>query len=128
MSNRIYLAAPWIDRELMEDRAKKFEALGFTITHKWWRYEGAGEEHEKLEFLRQCAIDDVNGVATADVVLVYNTSKSEGKAVEQGIAIAKQIPIFIIGKRGEVSKNVFHYLPLYVWVATEEEALEAIGG
>lgn len=129
MINRIYVAGPWIDREKVIPIADKLESLGYTITHKWWEYEGKNQNDETPEFLRECAVSDVNGVATADVVLVYNSAKSEGKAVEQGLAIALKVPIVCINP-GEIkpSSNIFHYLPVYTHVKTIEEALEVIVG
>lgn len=119
----LYLAAPWVDRHLMDERAKEFEDCGFRITHKWWKYEGDGQEHEKEEFLKTCAIQDVYGVLQAHAVILFSTAKSEGKAVEQGIAIGCRIPIIAIGKLGEFSSNVFHRLDTYKWVEDITQAL-----
>ncbi len=127
MSKRVYVAGPWVDREVTKLLADKVEALGHTITHKWWKYEGESQNDETKEFLLQCAVDDVQGVATADVVLVNNTAKSEGKAVEQGMAIVLGIPILCITP-GDVkpSSNIFHYLPCYRHFKTVDEAMEAL--
>ena len=123
---KIYIAAPWIHREDMPNVAKKLEDKGHTITKKWWEVkeakEGSGKDYE----LRTQAEDDVRGVRNADLVLVINSAKSEGKALEQGVAIALDKPIVIVGKRGEHSKNVFHYLPIYKWVDDLEGALNVI--
>lgn len=119
----VYLAAPWIDKGVMEERAGLFEKAGYSITHKWWNYDG-DELEEKDGFLGTCARQDWQGVIDAEVLIVFNTAKSEGKAVEQGIALASHIPIIIIGTRGAESKNVFHYLDsCYTWVQTPEAAL-----
>jgi hypothetical protein len=59
-------------------------------------------------------------------VVVYQTGLSEGKAVEQGIALGLGIPIISIGTLGEV-KNIFHFLPDYIWVKNEEQAIKALG-
>ncbi len=126
MSKRIYVAGPWVDREQAVPIAAKLEALGHTITHKWWNYEGENQQHGPPEFLRECAEHDVEGVRTADIVLVLNTSKSEGKAGEQGMAIAWGKPIVCITPDIRPSTNIFHYLPCYTHVKTVEEALEVI--
>jgi nucleoside 2-deoxyribosyltransferase len=129
---RIYIAAPWVDRELAIKLAERLEAKGHTITHKWWEFENKNEgqhlesylEAYSHDYLRSCAIDDVNGVKNADKVVLLDTKKSEGKAVEQGIAIALGIPIIAVGRIGSQSMNVFHHLDNYTWVndATELEA------
>jgi nucleoside 2-deoxyribosyltransferase len=128
MSKRVYVAAPWVDREQAVPIADKLEALGYTITHKWWLFEGESQNALSHEELQNYANDDVAGVATADVVLVLNSSKSEGKAVEQGIAIALDIPIICITPEIKPSSNIFHYLDCYTHVKTIEEALEIVNG
>lgn len=124
---RLYLAAPWVNRLDMPEIAAEFEAAGHEITHKWWDVESKSESEYDKMFLRYCAIADVAGVVSADKVVVINRSKSEGKAVEQGIAIANNKPIVIIGQRGEHSKNVFHYLDNYQWVDNIQDAVAKVG-
>jgi hypothetical protein len=120
---KIYVAAPWIDREYAKAVAGILERHDYTITHPWWNLEGAEDDHAHL---RTCAIADVNGVATADVLMLLNTAKSEGKAVEQGLALAWMKPIVAVGILGEISTNVFHHLPQYIWVDTVADALDAL--
>lgn len=121
---KIYIAAPWIDREAMPAIATRFENDGHTITHKWWEAENTPESPEAVKIHSGHAFDDWNGVVSADTLVLLNTSKSEGKAVEQGLAIASDIPIVAVGQRGALSKNVFHYLPCYTWVDDIEGALD----
>lgn len=120
----LYLAAPWIDKDKMGELAAKFEAKGHSITHKWWLVEDGLAR--TLETLREQAQWDFDGVVAADVVVLFNTSKSEGKAVEQGIALGLGKPIVAVGKQGEISKNVFHYLSDYTWVDDVDGALEVL--
>jgi nucleoside 2-deoxyribosyltransferase len=127
-NKRIYVAGPWVDREQVIPIADKLEQMGHVITHKWWEYEGVSQNEESPEFLRECAKSDFNGVASADIVLVLNTSKSEGKAAEQGIAIALGKPIVCITPDVNPSSNIFHYLGCYTHVKTVEEALEVVSG
>lgn len=124
MSTRIYVAAPWADREKIPSIAQSVEALGLTITHKWWEFEGE-EEDTTWEFKQVCAAKDIKGVRTADIVLLLNSEKSEGKAIEQGLAIAYGIPILCVG---DMSKrmNIFQTLDNYVWVETVEQALQVL--
>ena len=110
----------------MADISARVEGAGHHITHKWWEAEDTPESERTLAILRQQAINDVMGVKDAELVLVLNTAKSEGKSLEQGVAIADNKPIVIVGKRGEFSKNVFHYLNNYRWVADLSEALEVL--
>lgn len=119
---RIYVAAPWIDRDRARDVAKQLTEMGHTVTHNWWDHDFPWEDHPNLQ---KCAQDDVKAVRTADFVLLLNSSKSEGKAVEQGLAIAYNIPIAAVDL-GSDSKNVFHHLPNYIWFKSVEEAIERL--
>lgn len=123
---RVYLAAPWLDRGQMEPIATLLEDHGFELTHKWWNVEDLAESQRTAALLAEQAINDFVGVHHADFLLVINSSKSEGKAVEQGVALAKGIPIFIVGERGAMSANVFHYMENYRWHPTVESAITAM--
>jgi nucleoside 2-deoxyribosyltransferase len=123
---KIYLAGVWTNRAEMPAYAKTLENLGHEITHKWWLTEAGPYETRTLESKQANALLDVNGVVEADLLLLINSAKSEGKAVEQGIAIGLGIPIIAVGTPGEHSKNIFHFLNCYEWVATFNEALPFI--
>lgn len=124
---KVYIAAPWADKALMPDIGEKFEAAGHKITHKWWDVDSTPENLPGTALiLRQQAINDIQGVQNADLVVVMNTAKSEGKSFEQGIATADNKPIVIVGQRGSVSMNVFHYLDNYRWVENLSDALEVL--
>ena len=123
---KIYIAAPWKFRAEMPFIAGKFEQIGCEITRKWWEAEDTPEHERSIETLREQAEQDVLGVTDANLVVVINSAKSEGKALEQGVAVAQRKPIIIVGKRGEFSQNVFHYLKLYKWVESLDQALEIV--
>jgi nucleoside 2-deoxyribosyltransferase len=125
----IYLAAPWVDKDLMPERAEAFKSLGHTITFEWWHHDSSLEGDARDEFREQCAEDDYNGVADADVVVLFHTAKSEGKATEQGIALALGIPIIAIGQRGHsTAMNIFHWKRgHYIWVDNIADAQVELG-
>lgn len=127
MSKRVYLAAPWVHKDQAAELSKILEANGHTITRKWWEHDSTLEENATPEFLTNCAVEDRDGVYNADVLVVWNTAKSEGKAVEQGLAIAKGIPVIVVTPGEKPSSNIFHYLPTYKHVTNFAQALEAIG-
>jgi nucleoside 2-deoxyribosyltransferase len=114
----VYLAGPWADRAKMPAIATVFEAAGFTITHKWW-LEETGQNPDP-DHGQRCALNDLHGVCNADAVVVLNTLYSEGKAVEQGLALGQGIPLCLIGKNPH---NVFYHLDSIEKVDTVEEAL-----
>ena len=122
--SKVYIAAPWRDKTKMPEIARQVEAAGHTITHKWWLVEDVPEDTRSMEDSKEQALDDVYGVMSADLMILINSAKSEGKSLEQGVAIADGKDIIAVGKLGEFSKNVFHYLENYHWVDTLQEGLE----
>ena len=127
---KLYIAAPWVDRAYASAVATEFERAGHTITHKWWDVDSTHEPptmsslHDAYshEFLCDQALEDIRGVLACEVFILLDTRKSEGKAVEQGIALITGKPILAIGICGSESLNVFHHLPCYTWVPTIDMA------
>jgi nucleoside 2-deoxyribosyltransferase len=123
---KIYIAGPWVDRAQMPGVASLIEGLGHTITHKWWEHDDIAEGVKTAKILQEQATLDQEGVVNADMLILINSSKSEGKATEQGMALALGKPIVAVGKLGAVSTNVFHYLPSYRWVDNLEEMVKVL--
>jgi nucleoside 2-deoxyribosyltransferase len=118
---KVYLAAPWTHRPDARAAAAVLERAGHTITERWWDCESLPATDADLGRYAQA---DMDGVLAADVLVLLNLAKSEGKAVEQGIALQRGIPIIAIGAD---RTNVFQHLPAYRWVNSLREAIEAIG-
>jgi nucleoside 2-deoxyribosyltransferase len=104
--------------------AEQFEANGHEITWKWWDTPDIPENANRNEELTKQAFNDKRGVEECQVLVLINSDRSEGKAFEQGLAVARRKPIIAVGKLGELSMNVFHYLDCYIWVETIQEAIE----
>ena len=120
---KVYIAAPWIERDWIRVFAQQFDDRGITITHRWWDVEGDFADHPRMQLCAKC---DVQGVRNADVLVLYDAHKSEGKAVEQGIAIALNKPIVALGVIGAQSQNVFHHLDNYIWVDHPDKVWDAL--
>lgn len=123
---RIYVAAPWIHKQDAIAAGKLLEAAGHTITSRWFTHEGdpndsAGVTAPNARIIEQ-AIEDIKDVRRAEMLIVLNLAKSEGKAVETGIALANDIPIISVGPRS----NIFQTLGTEV--DTLEEAINALRG
>lgn len=125
---KIYLAGPWIHRGDMPAIASQLEAAGHTITHRWWNYEGEAEHTLPASELARYAKLDVEGVKNCDIVFCINSAKSEGKAVEQGLAIAFEKPVILVTPGDRPSSNIFHYLFSFYHVKTVQEGIKAIKG
>jgi hypothetical protein len=122
----IYLAGPWSRREEVREARKAFLAAGIPVNAQWLDVpiiEGAGDTAES----QAAAGYDMGAEANRDredidksmVMVVMNLEKSEGKAVEQGIALEKKMPIIVIGPR----TNVFQYGPEVLVVDSVAEAI-----
>ena len=128
MSLRIYVAAPWSNRDVAATVARQLRDKGHVITHDWWSYEGEATNGMDPDdkFMKQCADDDYRAVRTADLLLLLNLQdrgkETSGKAVETGLALAWGIPIIMVGSK----TNVFHYLPDIYKASSIENALEHI--
>ncbi len=123
---RIYIAAPWVRRPEAIEVGKRFAAAGHTLTCRWFYHESDGDPTDATgvtcssESIRKQAYEDITDVQRADVLVVLNLQKSEGKAVETGIAIAGGIPVVSVGPRS----NIFQALGYEV--ETVEEAIRVV--
>lgn len=120
---KVYLAAPYSMKDLMNARASELRAGGVEVTSSWLNEPHAPttqmgeltpEQHQTY------AVQDVKDVAAADI-LVFHTDPTKtivraGRHVEFGIAIGigltRPMPIFVVGTDNE---NIFHHLP-QVWM------------
>lgn len=99
----IYVATWFNLRHKAKQAAKELEAEGHTITHKWWEVEEPDHLHLEsdakawTDFHRECAVNDVKGVREASaVVLLVPRSGGCGMWVEMGIALANNIPVYLV--------------------------------
>lgn len=111
MIDVIYVAAPWKHRETARAVAIQFREAGFTVMSRWhdeWGAEIGPEDSKDPMVLAAEANADFADVILSEAMVVLNIEKSEGKAVEQGIAHTVEMPIVVIGTE---RFNVFQYLP-----------------
>lgn len=107
---KVYIAAPWVHKAEAREVAAWLRWCGVEITSRWLDFTG---DADNIDVRRSEAEQDMMDVRASDVLVVLNLALSEGKATEQGLALAWGIPI--IGMLGPAN-NVFHYLPNYTWV------------
>lgn len=118
---KIYLAAPYQKKDLINQYAAELRAGGIIVTSSWL------EEPEKptiqlgevnYEKNQEYAIRDVVDIAAADrFVLFTDPTKSifrQGRTAELGIWIGlnharhRFVPTYVVGEEHE---NIFHYMP-----------------
>lgn len=109
-NTKIYVAAPWIHKETARAARDVLVEGGFEVTSRWLDIHTDVQENDpkKADYLAEQAIHDVTDVNNADILILLNISKSEGKAVETGLALAWNKPVILVGER----TNIFHWLPI----------------
>ena len=113
----IYVAAPWLRKTEAKEARKKLEEAGFTVTSGW--VDIPDDEDRDEAYMREQALNDYSDVFAAQALVLLNLEKSEGKAVETGLALATNMPILLVGER----TNIFHWLPEVNIVGSVEEAI-----
>lgn len=71
------------------------------------------------------ALRDMAQIRDADVMVIYNTDKSEGKATELGVALMLNKPVILVGER---KGNVFYHVSSVIQVASTTEAIQRMLG
>lgn len=117
---KIYVAGPWAHRYKAKEAAQVLREAGYEIVSRWHDIWALEEDTTDPLMLEQEADMDLADVDASDAVIVLNIEKSEGKALEQGFALALGIPVVVVGARS----NVFHYLPEVTIVPDLDAALE----
>lgn len=136
---RVYIAAPWVEKEAAKTVARVFEAAGFDVTSRWHDKHHQDSEPGTESYLtapkdeallQKEASDDLEDILKSQGMVVLQYAKSEGKAFEQGFILAasqftgmnnKIIVVTPDGTRG----NVFQYLKdIYTVVPDVDCALQ----
>lgn len=111
---KVYIAAPWVRRPEAIAVGEQFKAAGHELTCRWFHHETDGDPNDSTGVtcnaasIRYQANEDIVDVRKADVLVVLNLQKSEGKAVETGIAIAAGIPVVSVGPRSNIFQSLGH--------------------
>ena len=119
---QVYLAAPWAHKHEAQRVVWWLKRHEISITSRWLDFVGDSTDPVVL---RREATRDWEDLSRSDVLVLLNMALSEGKAVEQGLALAWGKPI--IGMPGP-AHNIFHHLPApaYTWVPTIDEVLKIL--
>lgn len=107
MNIRVYIAAPFDCKPQAKETRKQLVEAGYLVTSRWIDLPDDTEGKPEEYFVKN-AYADVEDILNSQILLILNIHKSEGKAVEQGMAIAWNIPIIVVGERS----NIFHYLQI----------------
>ena len=121
-----YVAAPFQHQDEARAVRALFEQNGIITTSNWIDFEDSLNRTD--EYMTRCAVTDKNDVSRADVLVVLNLTKSEGKSVETGIALAQHKPVIVVGNNRDETLNIFHWLPEVIHVGDAVEALQLLLG
>lgn len=125
---RAYLAAPYGAREQVAEHARELVHLGIDVTASWLdeKHEinagttGAATALDPEEVARHAATD-LDDIARCDVLVLFTARSlgfdpaevaSGGRHVETGYALAKNIPVIVIGEPENVFHRLDHLAPL----------------
>lgn len=109
---RVYLAAPYSYKEQLRVYRSELKSIGITVTSRWLDEPESPkvvlsevDNELKKKYARQDYID----VAAADAVVFFtdptHTIVRGGRHVEFGLALAWELPVFVVGEK----ENIFHY-------------------
>lgn len=132
---KVYVASAWITGNKALEAKAQLEAAGIEVTSRWLErvdkpddptYDYTKDPSYMNTIAQEESFKDIEDVKRADAVVVVNLAKSEGKAVETGMAIAWGIPVIVVGDK----TNTFHSLPspMMTLVSTVQEAIDVLQG
>lgn len=123
---KVYIAAPWVRKKEAIEAGKRFEAAGFEVTSRWFQHEGDPADptshSSDINDIRHQAKEDIYDVMRAEALVVLNLEKSEGKAVETGVALAHGKTVVSVGRRNNI------FVTLGTEVQSVEEAIRVLSG
>ena len=99
---RIYVATKFTNMQRASVVMRELEKAGHTITHDW-----TVPEHNTRSRI-QCATDDLEGVKSADAVVLLRVDGMRGAWIEVGAALAQKKLVIVLDYDGE---PVFLELP-----------------
>ena len=112
---KVYLAAPYVMKDLMKARAETLRNLGIEVTSTWLDEPfkpTQGPEDLTPEQNRDLAENDISDIHDSHIMVFQpddtKTIVRAGRHVEFGIALALEMSIFVVG---ETRENIFHYGP-----------------
>ena len=112
----IYLASRFSHKPQMQAHAADLAHDGIVVTSRWmradYRWNGVPEDAINEYELALCAMDDLDDIAAADVLVCFTEHPSAGhtsggRHVEAGYALGLGKPILVVGPR----ENIFYGLP-----------------
>ncbi len=116
---RIYVAGRWKEKDRIREVQRMLRLDNHTITFDWTEMGDTDDPDE----LQRNAMIDLEGVRSAEAVVVLPAIGGKGMWVEMGAALALRIPIFVVGT---MKRGVFEYHPLVTSLISLDQLLTAL--
>lgn len=128
---KIYVAGKWNDSQTINEVQNILISQGHSITHDWTKNEGSKNitemtNEEKIEFKRNCADLDIEGVKNCDLLIAIMNDPSyayRGTFTEIGCALglSKKVIIVCPDESYLCCSNCFFYHSNIIHVKTIED-------
>lgn len=120
----IYCAGPWANKAELKVIATTLRDAGFIVVSRWHDTTHNSNIYEAPpEVMVEEALKDWDDIGMADTIVYMNLAKSEGKATELGIALARNYEIYVVGGK---QNNVFLHLPQVMHYESVEKVIEEL--
>lgn len=96
---RIYTAATFSEQHRIRQMKEQLIQFGHSVLSTWLEEAVRPEGMSEFQFERKMAAKDLQEVAAADCMIldVANPSKTAGKMIEYGFALAKHKLVYVVG-------------------------------
>jgi hypothetical protein len=96
---RLYVASKFENASAARDAMQQLTLAGHRITYDWTVAEVSADR--STENLTAIAMDEVDGVFAAEALVLLHHDGMKGAWVEVGAALARAIPVVVVGGRLE---------------------------
>ena len=114
LGHKIYVAGPWVYRTYVREVAQRLEHEGHEVVSRWYNRDDAGADEYSTQ-----AVQDLVELDQANLFVVFNAAKSEGKSFEAGYAHGRGIPTVVVGPITAPGTCIFYHLPQVTVLPTE---------
>lgn len=124
----LYLASGYSWRPNLLNLKQLLEAQGHVVVSRWLRFIERPERysHDWQEFALMVARENLEDLQRTEGLIVdsrgIRKENNGGVHTELGFALARNLPIFLIGERG----NTFHWLPQVCLIKDEGHLLKEL--
>jgi nucleoside 2-deoxyribosyltransferase len=120
---KIYTAATFTEQKRIRQYKETLFNLGHSVLSTWLEEQVKPEGMDKKEFGKKMAAKDLQEIAAADCFILdlMNPSKTSGKMVETGFALAKHKLFYVVAPEGTMTDgHIFLFLADRIFTSWDE--------